>query len=156
MCGFWEFQQNTTSRHKVITKWSHWSHCIFWLAECFNFTYTLGRVCGLKCAIWSADPDADLWITPAGWGPEEADATTAADRGGGGRGGFIFWYFEGKMKKGKKIQQTSNIFFSRFNSNTSMICEGRKESKKKESRSTFHCLLVKYRVWIACVLLFQV
>lgn len=105
---FWEFQQNITSWHEVIIKWVTDHVEFFWLAECFNFTYTLGRVCGLKCAIWSADPDADLWITPAGWGPEEADATTAADRGGGGSGGFIFWYFEGEKKKN---QQMMNIFF---------------------------------------------
>lgn len=67
------------------------------MAKSFNFTYTLGRVCGRKCAIWSADPDVGLCITPADWGPEEADAMIAADkRGGGGSGGFIFWFFEGK------------------------------------------------------------
>lgn len=96
---FWQFQQSRGSCRVVGTGEVSDLIVFFWLEESFSFTYTLGRVCGRKCATWSVDPDADLCMTLVDWGPEVADAMIAADkRGGGGRGGFIFWFYKNKKK----------------------------------------------------------
>lgn len=60
-----------------------------------HHTYTLGRVCGRECVVWSAGPATGLEPIP---GAATAPMGVASWSGGGGRGGFIVWR-ETKKKK---------------------------------------------------------
>lgn len=64
-------------------------------------THTLGRVCGRKCAIWSAGPTVGRAPIP-GAVAAAAPAGVEARRGGGGRGGFIAWQ-EREREKEKNL-----------------------------------------------------